>query len=135
MSINVTMRGGSGDMKKDDYDPNKDNKIATAQLEDDVMKKTVYDPDGDEVFVFPQLSYDDFLKLIFEWDGINKWVNVAPQLDSQTSIHSLVVLNGKLYGGTGIGGQLFEWNGSDAWVSVAPQLDGQTSIHSLVVLN
>ena len=47
------------------------------------------------------------------------WTQVAPYLASATYIYSLAVLNGKLYGGTYLNGNLYEWNGTDAWVSKA----------------
>ena len=73
--------------------------------------------------------------LLFEWNDTDAWVQVAPQLNAQVSIRSLVVLNSKLYGGTDSSGLLFEWNDTDAWVQVAPQLNAQVSIRSLVVFN
>jgi hypothetical protein len=66
---------------------------------------------------------------------VNCWKEVAGQLASQTHIHSLAVLNGKLYGGTYPNGKLFEWNGTNAWVEVAGQLLSQTGIYSLAALN
>lgn len=63
------------------------------------------------------------------------WTQMAPQLESQTSIFALAVFNGKLYGSTGANGRLFEWNGIDSWVQVAPELNGQLYIRSLVVYN
>ena len=42
-------------------------------------------------------------------DG-NAWVEKAPKLGGETSIRSLCVYNGKLYGGTAPNGKLYEWN-------------------------
>jgi len=47
MGINVTLRGGSGDMLKAVYDPNLDDVIAKAQLDTDLMDKATYDTDSD----------------------------------------------------------------------------------------
>jgi hypothetical protein len=63
------------------------------------------------------------------------WAQQAAQLDSETRIYSLAVLDGEIYGGTGSGGRLFRWNGSDAWTQVAAQLDSETRIYSLAVLD
>ena len=46
MGIHFSVARGEGDMKKDDYDPNKDGIIALAQTEAD-MTKAVYDSDED----------------------------------------------------------------------------------------
>jgi hypothetical protein len=46
----------------------------------------------------------------------------APKLGAETQILSLVVLDGKIYGGTYPNGKLYEWNGTDAWVMKAPKL-------------
>jgi len=54
MGINVTLRGGSGDMLKTTYDPNLDGVIAVAETEAD-MKKSVYDSDADGLIKAPQL--------------------------------------------------------------------------------
>jgi PKD repeat protein/alpha-tubulin suppressor-like RCC1 family protein len=62
------------------------------------------------------------------------WTLVAPQLNSQISIQSLCVLNGKIYGGTLSGGRLFEWDGVNSWVQVAPYWDSQV-IKSLCAFN
>ena len=63
------------------------------------------------------------------------WVEVAPQLGTETHISTLAVYNGKLYGGTLILAKLYEWNGVNAWVEVAPQLNAQTNLYSLAVYN
>ena len=63
------------------------------------------------------------------------WVEKAPKHDDEAYILSLVVFNGKLYGGTNPNGNLVEWNGVDAWVEVAPLHDSEIYIHSLVVFN
>ena len=63
------------------------------------------------------------------------WAQQAAQLDSETRIYSLAVLDGEIYGGTYPGGRLFRWNGSDAWTQVAAQLDSQQYIYSLAVLD
>lgn len=60
------------------------------------------------------------------------WTERAPQL-VETTIYSLAVYNGKLYGGTSPLGNLFEWNDVDAWVQVAPQLNAQGIIYDLIV--
>ncbi|GAG90607.1 unnamed protein product, partial [marine sediment metagenome] len=62
-------------------------------------------------------------------------MRVAPKHGDDTKVYSLVVFNGKLYGGTYPGGALLEWNGVDAWVRVAPLYGNLGSIYSLVVLN
>jgi len=56
MGINVTLRGGSGDMPRSVYDPNLDGVIAKAQTEakctndiSDAMGKSVYDSDADGI--------------------------------------------------------------------------------------
>ena len=59
----------------------------------------------------------------------------APNLGAETSINSLCVYNGKLYGGTSPNGKLYEWNGVNAWVEVAPTLGGEGVIYSLCVYN
>ena len=52
-----------------------------------------------------------------------EWASVAPKLAAEVAINELVILNDKVYGGTGvITGELYEWNGANAWVSVAPPL-------------
>jgi len=69
---------------------------------------------------------------------MGNWIEVAPQLNSQTGTVSLAVFNGKLYGGTKAGfngGRLFEWNGTNAWVEVAPELNIQLEIKALAVFN
>ncbi|KKN30088.1 hypothetical protein LCGC14_0837650 [marine sediment metagenome] len=63
------------------------------------------------------------------------WTEVAPQLNAETQIFSLVVLGGKLYGSTASLGNLFEWNGTNAWVQVAPQHNAQVIINALAVFN
>ncbi len=67
--------------------------------------------------------------------GTNEWLEVAPKLGTETRIQSLVVLNGKLYGGTAASGKLYEWNGEDTWTEVAAQLGAETYIWDLAVFN
>jgi hypothetical protein len=57
MSIVVTLRGGSGDMKKSDYDSNLDGVIAIAQTEAN-MKTSDYDPDTNNKIAGAQLEDD-----------------------------------------------------------------------------
>ncbi|KKM88944.1 hypothetical protein LCGC14_1253610 [marine sediment metagenome] len=66
---------------------------------------------------------------------VGAWAEVAPQLVGQSTIFSLAVFNGKLYGGTALLGRLFEWNGVNAWVQKAAQLNAQADILSLAVYN
>ncbi len=80
---------------------------------------------------YPTSIYDG----IEVWSGSSTWTEVAPQPDTEFYIYSLVVFNGKLYGGTYPNGSLVEWNGVDAWVEVAPQHDAEVGIYSLVVFN
>lgn len=61
---------------------------------------------------------------LYEWNGTDAWVEVAPQLNSQTDIWDLYVFNGALYGSTNPGFKLFEWNDSNSWVEVADTLGG-----------
>jgi hypothetical protein len=44
-------------------------------------------------------------------ENIIKWYEIAPKLGSESYIHSLTNMNGKVYGGTRPNGMLFEWNG------------------------
>jgi len=57
MSINVTLRGGSGDMSMVVYDPNLDGIIAVAELDTDIMKKTVYDSDVNDKIAVAELEH------------------------------------------------------------------------------
>jgi len=52
---------------------------------------------------------------------VRNWIQVAPQLNSQTYIHALKEKNGELYCCTGNGGRLFKWNGTNLWIQLAPQ--------------
>ena len=72
---------------------------------------------------------------LFKWNGVDAWVQVAPQLNSQSYIHRLLVWNGEIYGGTYNGGRLFKWNGVDAWAQVAPSYSSTTTVWSLIVFN
>jgi hypothetical protein len=61
---------------------------------------------------------------LLEWDSINKkWVAVAPQFGTETSINSLVIFDSgtgnKLFAGTSPTGKLYQWNGVNAWVQAA----------------
>jgi hypothetical protein len=53
MGITISLRGGSGDMKSTDFDPDLDGKIANAELKEQpqdltgLMEKAVFDSDGD----------------------------------------------------------------------------------------
>ena len=60
MGINVTLRGGSGDMSKHVYDPNLDGIIALAQTEAKIgdMKKSDYDANVDGVIALPETEAD-----------------------------------------------------------------------------
>lgn len=67
---------------------------------------------------------------------INQWLEVAPQLGSETSITSLLTSStGKIYGGTYPNGTLVEWNGSNLWVQVAPQFGSESFISALIEWN
>ena len=68
----------------------------------------------------------------FGWYG---WHEKAPKLGVETHILSMVVFNGKIYGGTHPNGKLYEWNGTDAWVEKAPKLGVKTFIYSMAVFN
>lgn len=57
MGITVTLRGGSGDMKKSTYDPNLDGVIDVAETEAD-MTKAVFDPDADNKIAKAQIHND-----------------------------------------------------------------------------
>lgn len=65
------------------------------------------------------------------------WTEVAPQFGTEREIKSLIVYNGKLYGGTTTYpyGLLLEWNGVDAWVEKASRIGEDCSIASMVVYN
>ena len=67
--------------------------------------------------------------------GGKAWIEKSSKLGGETSIWSLCVYNGKLYGGTDPNGKLYEWNGSNAWVEKAPKLGGEGYILSLCVYN
>jgi hypothetical protein len=68
-----------------------------------------------------------------------RWIKKAPQYYGETYIDSMVVFNGKLYGGTFESGLLFEWNGSDAWILRASPLGTPPNIEhdicSLAIFN
>jgi len=61
------------------------------------------------------------------------WVEVAPKLDSEANIRSLIVFNSALYGGTKPNGKLYKWNGSNLWVLVAGKLGSVTDIYRMAV--
>ncbi|MCK5602098.1 chitobiase/beta-hexosaminidase C-terminal domain-containing protein [Candidatus Pacearchaeota archaeon] len=47
------------------------------------------------------------------------WRIKAGQFGSETAIRSMIVFDGKIYGGSSPGGKLLEWNGVNAWVEKA----------------
>lgn len=69
------------------------------------------------------------------YSGSTSWVAKASQPGAETIIHSLVELNGKIYGGSASSGKLYEWNGTNAWVEKAGQYGSETYIYAMVVLN
>ncbi|HOE58871.1 MAG: T9SS type A sorting domain-containing protein [Bacteroidales bacterium] len=84
-------------------------------------------------------SQSNYRNLYFGIDNNHldiSWVEKASQAgNTEQHILSLVVYNGKLFGGTGENGMLYEWNGIDAWVQKAPKLNDETEIISLAVYN
>jgi len=91
---------------------------------------------------YPALNIGSFTSVtVWDWALIRKIVGSEPghgswvetSLGSETSINSLTVFNGKLYGGTSPNGRLYEWNDVDAWVQKADTKNGQNTINSLVV--
>jgi hypothetical protein len=67
--------------------------------------------------------------------ALSELILEATMSGSETTLHAIVTMNGKLYGGTQSGGELLEWSPGDTeWTSVASLLDSQTVIKSLCVL-
>lgn len=64
--------------------------------------------------------------------NITHWEQVAPQLNGQLDIFSLVILEDDLYGVSGDSGLLLRWDVS-LWTQVAAQLNSQTRIHNALV--
>ena len=64
---------------------------------------------------------------------LNLFVTARDKME--TTVYSLCIFNGKLYGGTAPNGKLYEWNGINAWVEKAPKLGAETDIWSLCVYN
>jgi len=65
----------------------------------------------------------------------SSWGEKAPNYGGENYIHSLVVYDGKLYGGSDPNGRLYQWNGVDSWVLKAPKFGGETHIFALAVYN
>lgn len=95
MGISGGFFGSEGDMKKSDYDPNKDGVIAFAETEAD-MKKAVYDTDGDgkadvyqlDAFQLTKKASAD-LRHTHTYDG-----NRAPDASAWLKVASFVITNG-----------------------------------------
>ena len=71
-----------------------------------------------------------FFKEVLDKKAI--WFQVAPALNENFRIQSLIAYNEKIYGGTS-NGSLVRWNGVDAWEIVAPQLNSYRYICNLVI--
>jgi hypothetical protein len=59
---------------------------------------------------------------LLQWDsGDQKWLVVAPQIGTETSINCLAVFGtpSKIYAGTSPNGKLYEWDGVDSWIQAA----------------
>ena len=56
---------------------------------------------------------------LLEWDSVDEFVQVAPILNGEYALWSLLDYQGDLYAGTGITGYLYVWNGTNAWEQVA----------------
>ena len=59
---------------------------------------------------------------LLQWDSVNqKWLVVAPQTGTETSINCLAVFGApsKIYAGTSPNGKLYQWDGSGAWIQAA----------------
>jgi hypothetical protein len=69
----------------------------------------------------------------------SRWLQVAPQADSAKYIRSLIVFNGKIYGGTANaptnGCELYEWDGYSKWYLVATRYLTETSVLCLCEFN
>jgi len=79
-------------------------------------------------------AYYDISDSVFEvkTDIISSWTQVAAQLNSQTSINTLLLTSDNfIYGGTSPNSRLFRWNGSK-WVQIADTIDYETDILTLI---